>query len=268
MIIKVLLATLALVWALSFQPATAVAGYLHPADVVHVKYPCNASDGVIAMTEAYTRSELEGDKALAALTKSGECMRLPSLVPVVLWERLGWWTLSNGLEVEVWEIRLNGKSFWAGYRRNSGSHPTPYKPNEPKANNDGGSVLESVVDTDTNYLWKGDIVEIGSACGNMDIISSLAKSYMQSITKGNEAWDEAIEIGQCHKFRPLRMFVLGDMVGTWMLANDYTVEAWEVIYGDLKLYTIFTEDSGFHSEPQPSDMSHGASQIQLNKQDI
>ncbi len=253
MIIKVLLATLALVWSVSFfQPVTATAGYLHPADIVTVTYPCSASSGLVAMTKAYTRSKFEGDAAWYALEKSGECTTLPSSIPVVLWERLGWWTLASGLEVEVWEIRLNGESFWAGYHRNSGGHPTPYKPDEPEAN-DGNLVLESVTDTTTNYLWKGDVVETGSACGDMDVVSSMAKIYIQSMDGGNEAWDEAVEAGQCHKFRPLREFVLGDMVGTWTLANDRIVEAWEIIDGNLKLYAIFTKDSGLHNEPQSSN---------------
>ncbi len=127
-----MLKTLVLALALVFvSTGAADAGYLWKGDTATRTYPCNDRDGLVSMTEAYVRSMEEGKAAYQALAESGGCILLPSPVGVILGERLGWWTLSNGLEVEVWETYRGGELFWGGYARDFGDHVTPYKPGDP-----------------------------------------------------------------------------------------------------------------------------------------
>lgn len=239
--LKIIMLALILVFALS---DTADAGYLWKGDTVLLAYPCRDPEGLTAMTEAGVRSTAEGNVAYQTLVESGRCIILPAAVEVVLGERLGQWTLANGMEVEVWEVYREGELFWGGYTRDFGDHDVPYQPED----------LSSSAAVDALYLWKGDEVAVVSLCYDLMVIKFVVEKYVESTAGGNIAWYYALGTDRCVQGSP-NLFTLGDRLGSWTLANGRTMEIWEVVSESCALYTILDPDfSGSHDAPYvPSD---------------
>ncbi len=131
--IRTLLATLALAWALSLQPAPAAA-YFWKGDLVGVRSACWEHAAYAVVAEAYTRSTQEGLSAWDAAAESGACVQVPSDVSVVLGDLQSTWQMVDGRVAEIWEsFDADGYMMYIGLLKQAyfGPHDMPYAPPKP-----------------------------------------------------------------------------------------------------------------------------------------
>ena len=240
MMLKNLLAALALAWALVAAPSLfspAEAGYYKEGDSVDVGPVCHELATYEAVAEAYVRSLPEGNAVWDAALNSNECVVIPfGNFKATMGRRMGSWALDNGDVMEVWEVMdADDVVKYTGVKEGTGAH-------------DGNT-----------YMWKGDEVYAGEVCSDLDTLTAIAGIYTRSVTDGNLAWAAALESGDCFKLSPRGEFVLGDLVSTWRAADGDVIAIWTLLTPGGRyppVYSAFDRGTsgGVHDTPYvPSD---------------
>ncbi len=87
-----------------------------------------------------------------------------------------------------------------------------------------------------SYLWKGDEVYSGGVCPDPGVFIRLVEAYARSIGEGNYMWGRAVGSGECFLLNSPMEFVLGDLVGSWRIADGSVTEIWTLLAPDDSVY--------------------------------
>ena len=128
--LRILLATLALTWALLLQPTQATAGYMWKGDGVTVRNVCYTSDMTTGLADIYAaEGAAAGNVAWLEAVELGLCAKLEEKMHANLGDMLGVWRIVGDPGLEAWEVvYLDGRVVYAVFRLGLGRRQTPYPP--------------------------------------------------------------------------------------------------------------------------------------------